>query len=51
VAVVSHAAIMHLLMVPEHPLHATGAQVGNWRPVAVARLLVEPSSPRAPPLF
>jgi Na+/serine symporter len=49
-AVVSHATIVHLAMVPEHPLRATDAQVGNWYQVAVVRLCVEPSSPRAPPL-
>jgi hypothetical protein len=49
-AVVSDATILHLAMMPEHPLQTTGAQVGNWCQVAVVPLFVEPSSPRAPPL-
>ena len=49
-AVVSHVTIVHLAMVPEYPLQATGAQLANWYQVAVVRLFVESSSPRAPPL-
>jgi hypothetical protein len=49
-AVVSHATILHLAMVPEHPLPTTGEQVVNWCQVAVVPPSVEPSSPRAPPL-
>ena len=49
-AVVSLVTVAHLVMVPEHPLQATDAQVGNWHQVSVVRLFVEPSSPRAPPL-
>jgi hypothetical protein len=49
-AVVSPAMIVHLSMAPDRPLQATGVQVGNGYQVAVVRLFVAPSSPRAPPL-
>jgi hypothetical protein len=47
-AVVSHATILHRAMVVE--LQTAAAPVGTWCQVAVVRLFVEPSSPRAPPL-
>jgi hypothetical protein len=49
-AAVSQATILDFPMMPEHPLQVTGAQVGTQCPVTVARLSVERSSPRAPPL-